>query len=167
MFIIFSSFQGTVSVILTPSITFKPWRQNFALLIKKFYELYFGCVPHICCVTCVRLLTRWMNVSHQMPFAIPMVWREPKDHTSDCYISLTNKTEITSKSKHTVKYPDFPFAVRFVPHSEELPVSKHPENLTFGDDRSDSDEDHGQQGGHNVDCNLTFEACCSSSNPIY
>jgi hypothetical protein len=45
------------------------------------------------------------------------VWREPKDHSSDCYISLTNITEITSKSKHTVKYPDFPSAVRFVPDS--------------------------------------------------
>jgi hypothetical protein len=57
--------------------------------------------------------------------------------------------------------------VRFVSHSEELPVSKPPANLTFGDDRSDSDEDHGQQGGDNVDCDLTFEARCSSSNPIY
>ena len=82
-----------------------------------------------------------------MPFAIPMVWREPKDHPSDCYISLTNKTGIASKSKHAVKYPDFPFAVRFVPHSEELPVPKPPENLTFGDKRSDSDEGHGQQEG--------------------
>jgi hypothetical protein len=101
-----------------------------------------------------------------MPFAIPMVWREPKDHTSDCYISLTNKTGISSKSKHRVKYPDFPFAVRFVPHSE-LPVSKPPEYQTFGDDRSDSDEDHRQQGEDNVDCDLTFEAHYSSSNPIY
>jgi hypothetical protein len=102
-----------------------------------------------------------------MPFAIHMVWREPKDHSSDCYISLTNKTGITSKSIHTGKYPDIPFVVRFVPHSEELPVPKPPENLTFGDDRSDSDEDNGQQEGDNVDCNLTFEAIYSSSNPIY
>jgi hypothetical protein len=102
-----------------------------------------------------------------MLFAIPMVWREPKEHSSDCYISLTNKTEITSKSKHTVKYPDFPFAVRFVPYSEELPVPKRLENLTFGDDGSDSDEDHGQQEGDNIDCDPTFEASCSSSNPIY
>ena len=102
-----------------------------------------------------------------MLFAIPMVWREPRDHLSDCYISLTNKTGITSKSKHTVKYPDFPFAVRFVPHSEELPVPKPPENLTFGGDRSDSDEDHGRQEADNVNCDLTFERSHSLSNPIY
>ena len=33
-----------------------------------------------------------------------------------------------------------------VPHSEELPVPKPPQNLTSSHDNSDSDEDHGQQG---------------------
>jgi hypothetical protein len=98
---------------------------------------------------------------------LSVFWREPKDHSSDCYISLTNKTGLTSKSKHAVKYPDFPFAVRFVAHSEELPVPKPPENLTFDDNRSISDEDHGQQEGDNVDCNPKFKASCSPSNPIY
>jgi hypothetical protein len=30
---------------------------------------------------------------------------------------------ITSKSKHTVKYPDLPSAMRPAPYSEELPVT--------------------------------------------
>jgi len=96
-----------------------------------------------------------------------MAWSEPKDLSSDCYISLTNKTGIISKSKHALKYPDFPFAVRFVPHREELPVPKPLKNLTFGDDRADSDEDHRQQEWDNVDCDPTHEASCSSSNPFY
>ena len=59
-------------------------------------------------------------------------------------------------------YPDLPSAVRQVPHSGELPVPKPPENLTFSDDKSDADEDHGQQEGDNVDCDHTFEeSCCS------
>jgi hypothetical protein len=62
-----------------------------------------------------------------------------------------------------VKYPDFPSAIRPVPHSEELFVPKPPENLTFSDDSSDSNEVHGQQEGDNVDCDPTFEASCSSS----
>jgi hypothetical protein len=33
----------------------------------------------------------------------------------------------------------------------------------FNDDNSDSHEGHGQQEGDNLDCDLTFEASCSSS----
>jgi hypothetical protein len=51
---------------------------------------------------------------------------------------------INFKSKHTVKYKDFPTAMKPVPRSEELPVPKPPGNLTFSDDGFDSDEDHGQ-----------------------
>jgi hypothetical protein len=73
--------------------------------------------------------------------------------------------EITSNSRLSVKYPDLPSAVRPVPHSEKLPLPNPLENLTFSDDNSDSDEDHRQQEGDNVDCYLTFEAVCSSSEP--
>jgi len=46
-------------------------------------------------------------------------------------------TGIASKSRHTVKCPDLPSAIRPVPHSKELPVIKPPENPTFSDDNSD------------------------------
>jgi len=45
------------------------------------------------------------------------------------------------------------------------PVPKPTENLTFSDNNSASDEDHGRQEGENVDCVPTFEASCSSSDP--
>ncbi|GFG31131.1 hypothetical protein Cfor_10720, partial [Coptotermes formosanus] len=95
---------------------------------KKYYELYFGCkvgdqdnnwAPHICCSTCVKRLTHWAKGSRHMRFAIPMVWREPKDHSSDCYFCTTNIKGISRKSKHTVKYPNLPSAVRPVPHTAE------------------------------------------------
>jgi hypothetical protein len=47
------------------------------------------------------------------------------------------------------------------PHGEELPVLKPPENLTFSDGNSDSDEDYGQQKGDNLGCDPTFESSCS------
>jgi hypothetical protein len=122
-----------------------------------------SCAPDVCCVTCLRILTGWVNGSRQMPFAVPMVWREPKDHSSDCYFCLTNIRDITSKSRHTVKYPDLPSAVGPVPHSEEYPVPKPPENMTFSDDISDSDEGHWLEEGNNVDCDPTCETSCSSS----
>jgi hypothetical protein len=121
-------------------LTFKSQERNFIPLIKKFYELYFACkvsdedkswVLHICCVTCVRLITGWLIGSHQMPFAIPIVWKAAKDQTSSFYVFLANVSGITSKSKHTVKHPDLLSAIRSVPHSKELPVPKPPENLTF------------------------------------
>jgi hypothetical protein len=57
-----------------------------------------------------------------------------------------------------LKYPYFPSAMRPVLQREELPVLKPPENLTLHEYNFDSDEDHGQQGGDNVECDPTFEA---------
>ena len=102
---------------LCSELTFKSQMQNFIPLINKCYKLYFGCkvgdqdkswALYICCVICVRLLTGWVNGSHQMTFTVPMVRREPKDHSTIWYFHLTNILAITSKSKHTVKYPDLP-----------------------------------------------------------
>jgi hypothetical protein len=73
-----------------------------------------------------------------------MVWREPKDHSSDCYFCLTNITQFTPNSRYTVQYPDLTLAMKPIPHSEELPVPKPPENLIFNENKSDPDEDHGQ-----------------------
>jgi len=80
-------------------------------LIKKFYEHYFGCIvddqdnswtPHFCCVTYTRRLLEWAKRSRCMPFAIPMVWREPTDYASGCYLCVTIITGVAAKSKHTV-----------------------------------------------------------------
>jgi hypothetical protein len=80
-------------------LTFKSRRKNFTHLIKKYYRLYFGSkmcnhnkswYPHICCVKGLRLLTRWVNASRQIPFGFPIVWNEPKDHSSYCYVLIKN-----------------------------------------------------------------------------
>jgi hypothetical protein len=76
-------------------------------------------------------------------------------------------TSIACKSKHKMKCPNVSSAMRPVPHSEELPVTKPPENPTFSDDNADSDEDHGQYEGDNVDCDPTFKASCSLSEPHF
>ena len=64
-----------------------------------------------------------------------------------------------------MKYHDLLSTIRPAPHSEELSVSKHPEILTFSVDNSNSDENHREQEGDNVGCDLKFEAICSSSEP--
>jgi hypothetical protein len=66
VFIIFSSCKGSMYIILIRVVNIKSQRLYFIPLIKKCYELYFGCkvgdkdkswAPDICHVTCVRLLT--------------------------------------------------------------------------------------------------------------
>jgi len=68
-----------------------------------------------------------------MNFAVPTVWPEPQDHTSDCYFCITQIKGISIKSKHTVKYPNLPSAIRPVPHSEDLPTPHPPTHLTLED----------------------------------
>ncbi|KAL4720940.1 hypothetical protein ACJJTC_015404 [Scirpophaga incertulas] len=67
-----------------------------------------------------------------MPFAVPMVWREPTNHFNDCYFSLTNTegyTEgYTKKKKKNIDYPTVPSAIKPVPHGEGLPVPTPPLN---------------------------------------
>ena len=140
--------------------------------LKSLIRNYFGCkvgdrhkswAPHFCRVTYARLLAAWAIGSRSVPFVILMVWREPKDHVSDCYFCLTSITGVTAKSKHTVQYPNLPSAMRPVPHSAELPVLKAPTNTTPGDGES-SDEDVGQ-ANKNKDCDPTFAGASSSNEP--
>jgi len=46
-------------------------------------------------------------------------------------------------------------------------MPKSPVNLTFSDENSDSDEDHGQQEGENIDCDPTFKQVVPHLNPIH
>ncbi|KAI6647100.1 hypothetical protein LOD99_8937 [Oopsacas minuta] len=71
-----------------------------------------------------------------MPFAVPMIWREPMCHLSDCYFCMTKIDGITKKNKSSIAYPDVPSAIRPVPHSEDLPV---PVPLEILDSSSDND----------------------------
>ena len=124
-------------------VTVKSNITHITPLVKKAYELYFECkvgdqdkkwAPHVSCKSCAVNLRGWLNGTHKaMPFAVPMVWREPKDHTSDCYFCLTNVSGITSKTNKSIIYPNIPSAIRPVPHSKELPVPVPPKNWSLDD----------------------------------
>ncbi|XP_030765451.1 uncharacterized protein LOC115889553 [Sitophilus oryzae] len=57
-----------------------------------------------------------------MPFAVPMVWREPTNHFDDCYFCLTKTEGFSKKQKHKIEYPNLPSAIRPVLHGADLPV---------------------------------------------
>ena len=153
-------------------VTFKSRRRTLTPLIKKCYEHYFVCkvgdqdrswAPHFFCVTCARRLVVWAKGSRFMPFAIPMVWRDPTNHVSDCFFCFTSITGVKAKSKHIVQYPNLLSVMRPLTHSAELPVPKPPTNMTLSDSES-SDEEVGQTES-NMDCDPTFAGATSSNEP--
>ena len=76
-----------------------------------------------------------------MPIAVPMIWREPEDHLTDCYLCLTNISGISSKSRHTVKYPNVDSAIQQALHGPGLPIPVLSDNITMTDEPSnDQDE---------------------------
>lgn len=100
--------------------------------VKKSYHAYFGVklgdqdkpfAPHICCKSCVEGLRAWKNKTRKsLPFGIPMVWREGKDHTTDCYFCMTDLKGVNRKKQKHVKYPDVPSAIKPIPHGPDVPI---------------------------------------------
>jgi len=100
---------------------------------SKSYELYFGMkicdqekswAPHFICGTCRRSLQQWMEGKlDRMQFAIPRIWREPSNHTNDCYFCMV---DLPSGGRHSlykkIEYPNIPSSMAPVPHSEEYPI---------------------------------------------
>ena len=80
-------------------MTLASQRRFITPLAKKAYHLYFGCklgdqdkkwVPQTVCKSCaIRLGGRINRNGMTMLFAVPMVWKEPSNHSSDCYFCLT------------------------------------------------------------------------------
>ena len=88
---------------------FTPKSQRLYITSKVFiaYKHYFRCqvgdqdkswAPHTCCKNCYASLTQWLNGKRKrIPFAVPMVWREPTNHFSDCYFCLTKVSIVIPK----------------------------------------------------------------------
>lgn len=86
-----------------------------------------------------------------MPFAVPMIWHEPKDHTTDCYFCLVNISGFSTKNKDNIIYPNVSSATRPVKHSEEFPVPIPPtcklllSSSTSGSSSNNDSSDHDEQ----------------------
>ena len=96
--------------------------------------------PHICCNTCATNLRQWLNKKGKcMPFAVPMIWKNPTDHISDCYFCITPPVskELSRKKKHGIQYPNIPSAICPVSHGEMLPVPKAPEKYNLDSDKEE------------------------------
>ena len=74
-----------------------------------------------------------------MPFAVPMGWRKPSNHTTDCYFCMLPPVSGSMKKKKnwTIVYPNIPSALRPVPHGEGISVLKPPKEFTIDLDEED------------------------------
>lgn len=57
-----------------------------------------------------------------LPFAVPMVRREPSDRISDYYFCITKIVGYSKKQNGKVEHPNFSSTLRPIPYSQELPV---------------------------------------------
>ena len=112
------------------SFVAKAQRQNVTKLVKNVYYAYFGIkvgdqgqtwAPHNVCRSCIESLRRWSNgKQNSLAFGIPMVWREPKAHESECYFCSCNVSGFNAKNKHHIHCPNLPSAIRPVPHGPDV-----------------------------------------------
>ncbi|XP_076329702.1 uncharacterized protein LOC143235432 [Tachypleus tridentatus] len=142
-------------------------RSSMTALVKKAYHLYFSCkigdqdqewAPHICCATCAVCLRVWLRGTRKiMPFAVlKMIWREQKDHVTDCYFCLTNVSGISAKNKKSIEYSNLPSAMRPVSRNDSLSIPKPPEEWTL-----DKPNEETAMQGTGSDIEPDFEACFS------
>ena len=113
-------------------------RQNITPFVRNAYLQYFGMkladqdkvwAPHKVCRACVEGLRNWKSGKREsMPFGVPMVWREPRNHGDDCYFCTVQIVGHTKTSRRNIVYPNIPSAMRPVPHSESIPVPS-PSNI--------------------------------------
>lgn len=95
-----------------------------------------------------------------------MIWREPQNHVDDCYFCLTKILGFSSKSKHTLQYPNIPSAMRPVPHdASSIPVPKPPEKYEI-DSELDELDDFEPKAGPSFQEEDDYE-CSSSKEPHF
>ena len=122
-------------------------RRPITDFVKKAYLAYFEvklsdqdkkwALHKVCgaCVATLRKLSKGQKC--HMSFGVRMVWRELKNHHSDCYFCMVNTKGFNSKTNHAASYPDIQSARRPVDHYAKVP------NLVFSGLPSLQSEDSG------------------------
>lgn len=134
----------------TPAQQRRPITSPSSLTVA--YKNYFGCklgdqdkdwAPHVCCASCNTMLLAWLNGRREaMPFAVPMIWREPTSHYDDCYFCMTRVAGFTKKNRGKINYPDCQSSIKPVPHDESLPYPVPPATgITFEESDDDMEMD--------------------------
>lgn len=120
--------------------TVKKQQRNISNFVQKVYFAYFGIklgdqdkswAPHIVCSVCVEELRQWsQGKKKSFRFGVPMIWREPKNHSNDCYFCSCTVQGFNLKNRKDIPYPtNISSAIRPVPHGPDLPIPPPPDSL--------------------------------------
>ena len=114
-------------------MTASKYRRKISDRVKKLYLAYFGCAvenqdknwaPHVCCLDYSNRLNKWFaGGKPTLSFAVPMLWREHKDHVTDCYFCLADTQGLCHNARNKILYPSLPSAISSVAHSDQLVTS--------------------------------------------
>lgn len=95
--------------------------------LKIAFRNYFGFsvtnqdkewVPHVICQSCKTVLHMWSTgAKRYLAFEVPMLWREPTNHVTDCYICLFEWSGVQNKLSTNIKYANVPSVSKPVPRS--------------------------------------------------
>ncbi|GFS88590.1 uncharacterized protein TNCV_1461931 [Trichonephila clavipes] len=96
------------------SCTVKKQQRNVSNFVQKVYFAYFGIklgdqdkswAPHVVCSVCVEELRQWFQGKKKsFRFVVPMIWREPKNHSDDCYFCSCSVQDFNLKNRKDISY---------------------------------------------------------------
>ncbi|GFS62727.1 uncharacterized protein TNCV_3201771 [Trichonephila clavipes] len=87
--------------------------------------------PHVVCSVCVEELRQWFQLKKKsFRFAVPMIWREPQNHSDDCYFCSCSVQGFNLKNRKDISYPTIiRSAIRPLLHGPDLPIPSPPDTL--------------------------------------
>jgi len=112
-------------------------------------------------------LNAWMNGRGLcMLFGVPMLWRAPSSHSTDCYFCMVPPIQngMSMKKKSTLVYPNTPSAIWSVPHGDGLPVPEPPDNFAMYSDDDDSVSSNSEEQQPSVSRDADYLPSTDSSN---
>jgi hypothetical protein len=138
--------------------------------VRNVYYSYFGIklgdqdkpwAPHSACRSCIESLRKWsQGKKKNLAFGIPMIWREPKNHSDDCYFCTCQIKGHNKKSIKNIYYPNIHSAIRPIPHDSDVPIPPTPTviaNICQVSESNDSNEESSEPGEYNDRCYFNQE----------
>ena len=95
--------------------------------------------PHKIWKSCVESLRSWTKGKEKhLPFGIPMLLIESKNHFDDCYFCMVNVMGCKKSDRHLLNYKNLESAIRPVPHCSDVPLPIFTEFLGLYHDQDDA-----------------------------